>query len=41
MGSLPVQYINPVVLENATSGVRLISYNTGKVELLIVPVLIN
>ena len=41
LGSLLVQYINPVVLENATSGVRLNFYNTGKVELLIVPVLIN
>lgn len=41
LGSIIVQYINPVVLENAMAGVRLKSYNTGKVELLIVPVIEN
>ncbi|MBO4742177.1 MAG: hypothetical protein J5533_00950 [Bacteroidales bacterium] len=38
LGSFVVQYINPIVTENATSGVKLHSYNTGKIEVCMVPV---
>ena len=37
LGTIVVQYTNPVVLENQMYGVRLNSYNTGKIDICIVP----
>ena len=37
LGSFVVQYINPIALDDATYGIELNSYNTGKIEVCMVP----
>ena len=41
LGTVVVQYMHPVVLQDATSGVKCKSYSTGKVELIVLPKSIN
>ena len=41
LGSIMVQYMTPIVIQNALSGVKLNSYNSGKITVCMVPTLMN